>query len=407
MPKLQFSTGHVSIVPEKPVQLGGYAGRTDPFKKLADPIEANVLLIRAGEQRIFLITLDVLYVGDRLRTELQRRLNLPPVSLFVAASHTHYAPMTSDGLPELGVPDPEYVGVVANRIENLVRSLDASLQDCEISYHQARAPYNINRRLKRIRLWRTGLTFEHGAAPNPKGEHDDVVRLLRITDSERKVRAVAWSYACHPTAFPDQMQVSSDYVGRVRSRIREVYGDIPVLFLQGLSGDLRPPFKAKITDLASLIRRVCLGPTFGPAQMSEFLQWTNQIADAVIELLRGQGAPVRGDWSVLRQVISWPGLAAPVPKQLSIHSIKLGNTRIVGISAEVVTHYRALIEQLFPGEQLITAGCIDQVWAYLPAGKMIEEGGYEVEGFRQFFNFDSRYLPSVENEFIAALRSLP
>lgn len=402
----QLATGYVSIAPGKPVQLGGYADRTAPFTKVADPIEANILLLGSREQRLICVTLDLLYPGDRLRAELQRLLNIAPESLFLAASHTHYAPMTSDGLPALGTPDPEYVESVAARVAEAVRSLEAEEEDCRITYHEARAPYNINRRLKRLRLGRTGFKLEHGQGPNPKGERDEAVRLLRVVDLQRKVRAVLWSYACHPTAYPDRMRVSSDYVGVVRSRIREVYGNIPVLFLQGFSGDLRPPFQARVRDLGSLIRRVCLGPMFATPKEQEFFGWANQIADRVLEGVNSSGAPVEGELRLARQVIPWPGLQTQLPKQLSIHSVKLGNTRILGISAEVVTHYRAIIQRFFPGEHLITAGCIDQTWAYLPSDTMIGERGYEVEDFRRYFSFNSRYVEGVEKQFIAAVYPL-
>src|SRR5690242_17722719 len=189
MAGIQFSTGYVSIAPEKPVQLGGYADRSAPFTSIADPVEANILLLHSEQQGMICVSLDLLYAGDRLRTELQRLLNLQPESLFLAASHTHYAPMTSDGLPALGIPDGGYVEFIAERIAGAVRSLGASQEDCGITYHEASAPYMINRRLKRLRLERSGFTWGHSQGPNPQGERDETVRLLRITDSQGKVCA--------------------------------------------------------------------------------------------------------------------------------------------------------------------------------------------------------------------------
>lgn len=405
MTKFQFSAGRTTITPEKPVQLGGYADRIGVFRQVADPIEANVLLICCGQQRLFLVTFDLLYVGEGLRRRIEQRLALPPEALFLAASHTHSAPMTADALPGLGRPDPQYVDFVAAQVEQLFRSLDGCGKEGSISYHHARAPYNINRRLRRLRLQRRGFTFEHGWGANPFGQRDEIIRVLRINDSQGQPYAVVWNYACHPTAYPDSTQVSADYVGIVRSRLRAAYGNIPVLFLQGFSGDLRPPFTAKIENLSSLLRRICLGPYCAPPEMSEFLAWSNRIADCAIEALRNSGAPVEGQLAVSRQVVPWPGLGTRISKQLSMHSVKLGNTRILGIGAELVARYRSLIEPLFPGENLISAGCIDQVWAYLPTDEMLAEGGYEVDGFRRNFNFESHYVRGIETKFLQAIRS--
>jgi hypothetical protein len=47
---------------------------------------------------------------------------------------------------------------------------------------------------------------------------------------------------------------------------------------------------------------------------------------------------------------------------------------------------------------LLTAGCLDQPRCYLPSNKMIEEGGYEVTGFRRPFGFSATFrrgLPSA------------
>jgi hypothetical protein len=238
------------------------------------------------------------------------------------------------------------------------------------------------------------------------GQRDELIRVLRINDSQGEPYAVVWNYACHPTAYPDSTQVSADYVGIVRSRLRSTYGNIPVLFLQGFSGDLRPPFVAKVKNVTSLLRRACHGSYFALPEMPEFLAWSNRIADCAIEAVRIPGLPIQGHYSVCRDVIPWPGLQVPSAKQLALHSIQFGNARVLGISAEVVTEYRPLLEQVLPQEPLLTAGCVDQVWAYLPTDVMIRQRGYEVEGFRPLFDFASRYREGVEKEFIQAVRSL-
>ena len=47
-------------------------------------------------------------------------------------------------------------------------------------------------------------------------------------------------HAGHPVSRHSSLSISPDYVGVIRSAIREKWSDMPVLFLQGCGADLRP-----------------------------------------------------------------------------------------------------------------------------------------------------------------------
>ena len=49
-----------------------------------------------------------------------------------------------------------------------------------------------------------------------------------------------WNFACHPVMYHSPMNVSAHFPGDVRKELREILSDIPVVFLQGFSGDIRP-----------------------------------------------------------------------------------------------------------------------------------------------------------------------
>ena len=400
-----ISAGSVDITPRRPVMLGGYYKRTAPFTAVASRLEANVLLIRGASSRVAIVSTDLLYPGETLRAQLVENLGLAAKGeeLFFAASHTHYAPMTAPSMPRLGIVDLEYVQYVATQITALIKSIEHQGEACVCTYHEGRADHSMNRRLVRLRMTRSGLAWSSGFGPNPNGDRDESVRILKFSKPGGKPSAVIWNYACHPTDFPDFLQVSAEYPGIVRSRLRSELGDIPILFLQGFSGDVRPPFSGRSTGIAGFARRVLVGPQFRQPLRSEWEEWSNSLAELVASFARSALRRSQINSLMLKRVeVPENEFAAGGSgnKSLVWHLIDCGGFRIVGINAEPVVKYRRLLEESLAGEPLLTVGCLDQPVCYLPSDNMIAERGYEVEGFRTLFNFDARFRNRLQDAVI-------
>jgi hypothetical protein len=88
---------------------------------------------------------------------------------------------------------------------------------------------------------------------------------------------------------------------------------------------------------------------------------------------------------------------------LTWHLIDGNEWTILGVNAEPVVEYQALVQQRFPGALLLAAGCIDEPRGYLPTDRMLGEGGYEVEGFRKPFGFSARFSRSLESRVITTI----
>jgi hypothetical protein len=405
-----ISSGSVDITPRRPVMLGGFNKRTAPFTSVASHLEANVLLIRGASSSVTIVSTDLLYPGETLRVQLTRNLGLEDrsESLFLCASHTHSAPMTAPSIPHLGIADEEYVHFVANQITALVKSIEDKGDRCVCTYRIGSADHSMNRRLVRSRLTRSGFARSSGFGPNPKGDRDESVRIVEFSKPSGEPSAVIWNYACHPTDFPGLLQVSAEYPGIVRSRLRSQLGDIPVLFLQGFSGDVRPPFSGRSAGIAGLARRVLVGPQFRQPLRREWEQWSNSLAESVASFVQSSGRTLKIDSLVLKRVEVPENEYADGgsgDKPLIWHLIDCGGFRIVGINAEPVVKYRRLLEESFTGgAPLLTVGCLDQPICYLPSDNMIPERGYEVEGFRSLFNFDARFQNHLQDSVIRRLK---
>jgi hypothetical protein len=405
-----ISSGSVDITPRRPLMLGGFNKRTAPFTSIASRLEANVLLIRGESSSVTIVSTDLLYPGETLRAQLVKNLGLAgrEQELFLCASHTHSAPMTAPSIPHLGIADEEYVHFVATQIMALIKSIEHQGEPCECTYHVGSADHSMNRRLVRARLTRSGFARSSGFGPNPNGDRDESVRILQFVKSTGQPSAVVWNYACHPTDFPGILQVSAEYPGIVRSRLRSQLGEIPVLFLQGFSGDVRPPFSGRSAGIAGFARRILVGPQFRQPLGREWEQWSNSLAESVASFARSSGRTLQIDSLMLKRVqVPESDFAAggKGDKSLVWHLIDCGGFRIVGINAEPVVKYRRLLEESFSGGgPLMTVGCLDQPICYLPSDSMIPEQGYEVEGFRSLFNFDARFQNRLQDSVIRRLK---
>ncbi len=406
--KFLISSGTVDITPRRPTTLGGYKKRTEMFTGIASRLEANVLLIKGAASSVTIVSTDLLYPGETLRARLLDSLGLSQKSeeLFFCASHTHFAPMTAPSMPLLGVADIDYVNYVASQITTLVKSIEHEGEPWICEYHEGTADHSMNRRLVRLRLTRSGLARGSGLAPNPAGDRDERVRILKFSKPGGEPGAVIWNYACHPTDFPGFLQVSADYPGIVRARLRSEFGDIPILFLQGFSGDVRPPFWGRSGGVVGMARRVLVGPQFRQPEKSEWEQWSNSLAQSVAASVHSEPRSAEVSSITLKRV--------PVPENefaaggrgnqsLCWHLVDCGGFRIVGINAEPVVRYRRLLETYFRAQPMLTAGCLDQPVGYLPIDSMISERGYEVEGFRSLFNFDARFRRRLQDPIIRRL----
>jgi hypothetical protein len=404
-----ISSGSVDITPRRPVMLGGYNKRTAPFTAIANRLEANVLLIKGPSSRVVIVSTDLLYPGETLRAQLLKNLGLTDDGdeLFFCASHTHFAPMTAPSMPRLGVADDEYVQYVATRLTALVKSIEHQGEPFVCNYRQGRANHSMNRRLVRFRVTRSGFAKSSGLGPNPSGDRDESVRILEFTRPNGKPSAILWNYACHPTDFPEVLQVSPEYPGIVRSRLRSEFGDIPILFLQGFAGDVRPPFSGRSAGIVGLLRRVLVGPQFRKPLESEWDRWSNSLADSVVSFARSVPRILKID-SLMTKRVHVPetefAAGGSGNKSLIWHLLDFGGFRIVGINAEPVVKYRRLLERVLSEKPLLTAGCIDQPICYLPTDNMIPERGYEVEGFRTLFDFDARFQDRLQDPIVRALQ---
>src|SRR5437016_12680441 len=90
----------VSITPEKPVVMAGYASRTKPFENVAQDIHAKALALEDRQgNRAVLVTTDLIGIARTVAEPVCQRIavktKLVRSQVLLSSSHTHSAPVLS------------------------------------------------------------------------------------------------------------------------------------------------------------------------------------------------------------------------------------------------------------------------------------------------------------------------
>ncbi len=203
------------------------------------PFYATALVI--GEiHPLVIIGFDATWGSESLLAPLIKRLaetlETEESQIHVCFSHTHSGVPLADVSSEK--PGADLLKTYKEElIEKLYQvSLDAAgnQQPAQIQSNYGKCNLAQNRDLLREGSYVTGY--------NPESEHDDTLFTARIISDTGEMVAIIVNYACHPTTLAwENDQLSPDYVGSLRKTIRKEF-NVPMLFLQGCSGDLGPAF---------------------------------------------------------------------------------------------------------------------------------------------------------------------
>ncbi len=375
---VRATAGTADITPVRPLALAGFATRAGAWSSISDALEINGLLLEHEDERLLVLTFDLLYVGPQLRRRVIDGLcgALRPEQVLLCASHTHFAPATDPNKPRLGAVDRGYVDDVSGAAVTLAhRLLGASPEPVTLTYHRGNADHAIHRRIRRLTRTQMG--------PNPRGVWDETIHVVRVARPDGPDLAHLWSYACHPVGFPDRFAVSADYPGVVRARLRRDRAALPVLFCQGFAGDVRPRVIARPTTLLERARRLVTGPRFGALTPEGWSRWSASLAACVLDAAARPPVSIPGPLVTRAREVP---LAAVVPdaagdRRVTWQLARLGpDVALVGVSAEPAS----VLGRALPAG-CIPVGYIDDVFGYLVDERARREGGYEVSGFLPHF----------------------
>ncbi len=387
------------------------------FSGVADRLEAAGILLRAGDDRVCILSADLLYIGEALfdgAYDRVRSLGGDSVGLLFAASHTHFAPSTDPTKPLLGATDPAYLEWVIGQVRRLIETLfRATPVTSTLTYATGHTDHCVNRRKRVWRMQGIVPRREVRLRPNPRGFRDECIRLIRVESIQGSTAAILWNYSCHPVAFPHRHQVSADYPGIVRKRFRQnASRELPVLFLQGFSGDLRPPSYPGSPfmedDKAGILPKKRRFRAFNEEQ---YRTWASSLTDKVLSV------ESRAKRRLLEPTLEWKeskidfremfqGIRTNCPPVRAVRLSIGKGLEVIGLSAEVASPYVNVVRRRFPDAEIVPVGCVGPVFGYLPSNQMLKEGGFESEGFLEAVGLEGKLSSGIEGRIRDLLRAL-
>jgi hypothetical protein len=415
----------VKITPEQPLWMSGYSARTKPAEGKLTDLWAKALAVQdpAGRRGV-LVTMDLVGIDRELsvavRDELGKTFGLRREAVVLSVSHTHTGPVVGKNLAPMYFLDEKqqrlvdaYATSLRQKIVETVATALENLAPAELSWEIGKATFAVNRRNNKEadvpRLRELGKL---------KGPVDHDVPVLAVRDPEGRVRAVVCGYACHATVLPFY-QWSGDYPGFAQIHLEKALPGAVALFWAGCGGDQNP-----------LPRRSnALADAYG-----------KELADAVLAVVRAPMKPVRGGLGTAYAEIDLPFAAVPTRERLAedalskdryvaqraklllkemekkrslratypypVQAWQLGSElTFVMLGGEAVVDYALrLKKELAPGRTWVAAYSND-VMAYIPSRRVLDEGGYEGGGAMVYYGQPGVWSPRVEELIVAAVHA--
>ncbi|HKX31311.1 MAG TPA: hypothetical protein VJ302_26720, partial [Blastocatellia bacterium] len=364
------------ITPREPLPMWGYGARHDLLSVgTLDPLQADALVIEAGNQKLAIVGLDLGRAPaeaslQRIRQRIKSEAGIE--YSFIAGSHTHHGPV-------LELSDEQGKG--KGRFDAAFRYY-RELEDAITA-----AILEANQKLVPARLGAGSVQLDNfnrnRQSKLPTKTSDRDLGVLRFDDRNGKPIALLINFSAHPTLVSGVMlRFSADYVGALKSEVEKATG-APAIFMQGAAGD----------------QSVNEGPNkgyqaFGQALGKEAVKLalsltTSEIAKPSLQIREERFKFVsRVDFSnsVVRLIYERAFFPELIPNYIDEYAegvrprltVALLNREIalVGASGEFFSNHSIRLKERARVKQLFFFGYCNGYHQYFPTIEAVAEGGY-------------------------------
>ena len=411
----QAGVARVVITPDEPMWLSGYGGRSHAAEGKVTDLFARAAAIRdaTGETAV-IVSLDLIGVPVRMVHEvsavIEKRLKIPRRGLMFACSHTHSGPALDHSLSYmLDMKDADwaqvrrYQQVLNAKIVSAVEAAVADLKPARLSTGNGVSRFASNRR-----------------TPKGLGPYDHQVPVLKIeTPDGKQLRGVVFGYACHNTVT-GFYKWSGDYAGFAQLYLEDRHPDCVALFHTGCGADQNPLPRRKI-ELAMKYGRMLatsvdevLGSRMQPVTgelSTQFREVDLEFAstptrEKLAEEARSSSRFVRARAGFLsRQWEELGHIQAEYPYPIQVWQLGTGITW-VALGGEIVIDYQLRLKRELGLHSTWVTGYANDVMAYIPSERVLEEGGYEGDTSMLYYQKPSKWKAGLEEKIISTVREL-
>jgi hypothetical protein len=408
----------VVITPEKPVWMAGYSAREKPADGMLHDLWAKALALEDAQgHRVLLITMDLIGIDRQFSEALSKRLmeayGLKRSDIILSSSHTHSGPVINKNLKLIYPPfDSEMQKRLADNKQFVFEQILVAAGRAMNNMHPALvsrgvgiARFAVNRRENKADevLYATQL----------KGPTDHSVQVLLITDPDKHVKTVVFGYACHATCL-DINKYSGDYPGYAQIELEKAYPGATAMFFAGCGADQNPIPRRSVPlteqygkELAAAVERVLEEP-MRPLRSGLITQYNriklgfSDIPDdkQLDEIINSKEPDYIKRWAVeMKKRIAagekFPDGYAYYPVQ----TWQLGDLSLAVLGGEVVSGYAIKLRSKL-GDDLMVMAYANDVMAYIPTEKVLEEGGYEGKSSMRVYDQPGYWAAGLEDKIV-------
>ena len=232
------------ITPSLGIYLAGYGHPERLAESIHSPIEASIMVLEENGTKAVVIGLDWCFVDWELTKAIRKGISeaasIPEQHILLCCSHTHSAPHTTSARTwGRSSVDPEGKGVAylyekLPLIANAVKEAAENLRECKAGFGHTHTQTGVSRR----GTDENGLVREFMEAPEEIYDSNMTTVCFRDAETE-EILGIFVHASAHNTAMGPTKEISSDWCGVMKKRIRRKY-PVPVVFINGALGDVGP-----------------------------------------------------------------------------------------------------------------------------------------------------------------------
>ena len=407
----------VNITPEIDMWMSGYAARDKPSNgKLHDLwVKALALEDEHGKRAVF-ITSDLIGlsrdISKDICLQIMKNQGLERSDIVLSSSHTHSGPVVNSNLhliyPEF---DPNQLKQIASYKMSLkkaiVQCVDNAFVDMEaaiITSGIGIARFAVNRR--------NNKPEEILHSSQLKGPYDHSVPVLSIRSPDGSLKTILFGYACHCTTL-DLNKWNGDYAGYAQIDLEKKYPGCTAMFYAACAGDQNPEPRRLVPqaeqyglELSAAVATVLVGSmdTLPPDLKTKYheieLDFAKPPSIAELDSVIKNDPEWQKRWAKHYQEKMKRGeyLAKSYPAY-PVQTLKLGDLTMLALGGEVVVDYAIRIKNIW-GNEVFIAAYSNDVMAYIPSERVLEEGGYEGKTSMRAYGQPATWAPGIEDKII-------
>ena len=387
----------ISITPRQSLWMAGFGDRTKPSEGVGLELYARALALEdARGQRTVLVTADTLgfpaILSKAIADQVRERFGISRDRLLLNASHTHCGPVIEHMLeggyaltPQQSADIAAYTREFQNEVVTVIGEALKNLTPARLTFGQTNASFGVNRRQDAGRKW----------GPNYQGTADHDVPILRVEGERGEIRALVFGYGCHPSTLPPSYyKFHSDYAGVAAKYLEDHHPGAVALFVQGAGGDVKP-FPCDTLDLAEKYGQLLAvtvehqiddlpmvavgGPLSSAFETVPLAFAPPPTRDRLNQQLKSGSPLERRQAARLLAILDRDG-HLPYDYPYPVQAWQFGrDLTLVAMGGELLSDYALRLKKEAGSTRLWVAGYSNDVFAYIPSLRVLQEGGYEGE----------------------------